>query len=455
MSGPPTPGQSAVVIVSKLTGDRRHDAAMAIMRVVEKAKRYILEAREKETAAASARERRQSAANQQQTDPDTTTDPDNTTTASPTAPVPASTAPSNSNHVEAADNNNINNTVAPPTTADPANAAAAAAAFGASPQQQQQQTPPPPPPSQQQQPPTSPSPAHNNNNNNNNNNSSKTSAVANMTTEQLDAIDLLDASSTSDSNPQVYLSEAHVNDQTFSDVTFLVEGRPFYAHRVALSTSSSAFSSMFKSGFRESDGRSGAITIPNISYEIFELMMRCVYTGRATIADEHAPALLKAADQYLLEGLKLQCERELAEKLSMSCLFDMYQLSILYNAPLLQRRVALFSLRHFDALEQRLQSCATATKVTTTTVRTRGPTAEALVESEVEAAATADFDDDASGHSLDASDDDSSLTMLRHHPSVCHAHLAPLAAFLSRIVPVACEAAHGYLRLLRSTRIDG
>mmetsp|Transcript_1217 Transcript_1217/g.3348 ORF Transcript_1217/g.3348 Transcript_1217/m.3348 type:complete len:277 (-) Transcript_1217:62-892(-) len=276
-----------------------------------------------------------------------------------------------------------------------------------------------------------------------------------MTTEQLDAIDLLDASSTSDSNPQVYLSEAHVNDQTFSDVTFLVEGRPFYAHRVALSASSSAFSSMFKSGFRESDGRSGAITIPNISYEIFELMMRCVYTGRATIADEHAPALLKAADQYLLEGLKLQCERELAEKLSMSCLFDMYQLSILYNAPLLQRRVALFSLRHFDALEQRLQSCATATKVTTTTVRTRGPTAEALVESEVEAAATADFDDDASGHSLDASDDDSSLTMLRHHPSVCHAHLAPLAAFLSRIVPVACEAAHGYLRLLRSTRIDG
>ena len=81
-----------------------------------------------------------------------------------------------------------------------------------------------------------------------------------------------------------------------------------------VSASSSAFSSMFKSGFRESDGRSGAITIPNISYEIFELMMRCVYTGRATIADEHAPALLKVADQYLLEGLKLQCERELAEK---------------------------------------------------------------------------------------------------------------------------------------------
>lgn len=39
----------------------------------------------------------------------------------------------------------------------------------------------------------------------------------------------------------MYLGEEYVNSKTLADVTFLVEGRPFYAHRIALLASSDAF----------------------------------------------------------------------------------------------------------------------------------------------------------------------------------------------------------------------
>ena len=39
--------------------------------------------------------------------------------------------------------------------------------------------------------------------------------------------------------------EEYVNSKTLTDVTFHVEGRPFYAHRIALLASSEAFRAMF------------------------------------------------------------------------------------------------------------------------------------------------------------------------------------------------------------------
>ena len=40
---------------------------------------------------------------------------------------------------------------------------------------------------------------------------------------------------------RVYLGEKYVNNQTLSDITFLVEGKEFYAHRIALLASSDIF----------------------------------------------------------------------------------------------------------------------------------------------------------------------------------------------------------------------
>lgn len=169
----------------------------------------------------------------------------------------------------------------------------------------------------------------------------------------------------------VYLGEEYVNSRTLADVTFMVEGRPFYAHRIALLASSDAFRAMFNGGYREKEAAS--IEIPNIEYGVFEVMMRYIYTGQvrqcgyallpevticclqcvlwstwfavprhashglalvcallpyrlksqlrllgvhisptclcqAVVPRDKARELLQAADQYLLEGLKRLCE---------------------------------------------------------------------------------------------------------------------------------------------------
>lgn len=60
--------------------------------------------------------------------------------------------------------------------------------------------------------------------------------------------------------PQVYLGAQYVNNRdTLPDVTFLVEGRHFYAHRIALLASSEAFRAMFNSGYREKDAQVGGL----------------------------------------------------------------------------------------------------------------------------------------------------------------------------------------------------
>ncbi len=76
---------------------------------------------------------------------------------------------------------------------------------------------------------------------------------------------------------QVYLGEQYVNNLTLSDVTFLVEGQTFHAHRIALLASSDTFRAMFDGHYKEKEA--STIPIPNIRYAVFESMMRCIYTG--------------------------------------------------------------------------------------------------------------------------------------------------------------------------------
>ncbi|XXG79442.1 hypothetical protein AAC387_Pa09g0508 [Persea americana] len=151
--------------------------------------------------------------------------------------------------------------------------------------------------------------------------------------------------------PQVYLGEQYVNNATLSDVTFLVEGRRFFAHRIALLASSDAFRAMFDGGYREKDARD--IEIPNIRWDVFELMMRYIYTGSVDVTLDIAQDLLRAADQYLLEGLKRLCEYSIAQDISLDNVSSMYELSEAFNAVSLRHTCVLFILEQFDKMSTR------------------------------------------------------------------------------------------------------
>ncbi|KAK4376279.1 hypothetical protein RND71_006956 [Anisodus tanguticus] len=148
--------------------------------------------------------------------------------------------------------------------------------------------------------------------------------------------------------PQVYLGEQYVNNSTLSDVTFLVEGKRFYAHRICLLASSNAFRAMFDGGYRERDAKD--IEIPNIPWNVFELMMRYIYTGSVDVNMDVAQDLLRAADQYLLEGLKRLCEYAIAQDISVENVSLMFELSEAFNALSLRNACILFILEKFDQL---------------------------------------------------------------------------------------------------------
>ncbi|KAK4720281.1 hypothetical protein R3W88_018619 [Solanum pinnatisectum] len=139
-----------------------------------------------------------------------------------------------------------------------------------------------------------------------------------------------------------------VNNSTLSDVTFLVEGKRFYAHRICLLASSDAFQVMFDGGYRERDAKD--IEIPNIPWNVFELMMRYIYTGSVDVNMDVAQDLLRAADQYLLEGLKRLCEYAIAQDISVENVSLMFELSEAFNALSLRNACIVFTLEKFDKL---------------------------------------------------------------------------------------------------------
>ncbi|PWZ09844.1 hypothetical protein Zm00014a_002226 [Zea mays] len=130
----------------------------------------------------------------------------------------------------------------------------------------------------------------------------------------------------------VYLGEQYVNSSTLSDVTFLVEG--WYYFMTLISS--------------EKDARD--IEIPNIRWDVFELMMRFIYTGSVQVTSEIAQDLLRAGDQYLLEGLKRLCEYTIAKDVNLDNVSDMYDLSEAFHAVSLRHTCILYILEHFNKI---------------------------------------------------------------------------------------------------------
>jgi leucine-zipper-like transcriptional regulator 1 len=101
-----------------------------------------------------------------------------------------------------------------------------------------------------------------------------------------------------------------INNSTFSDVVFMVEGKPIYAHKAILSAQCEHFRAMFMSGMKESS--QSQIDVKDYSYNSYLLMIEYLYSGSiSNFSPKVANDLLGLADAYMLEGLKYLCENTL------------------------------------------------------------------------------------------------------------------------------------------------
>ncbi|XP_053114077.1 ankyrin repeat and BTB/POZ domain-containing protein 3 isoform X3 [Hemicordylus capensis] len=115
-----------------------------------------------------------------------------------------------------------------------------------------------------------------------------------------------------------------LNNKEMSDVTFLVEGRPFYAHRVLLFTASPRFKALLSS---KPASDSTCIEISYVKYPIFQLIMQYLYYGGSEsllIKNNEIMELLSAAKFFQLEALQRHCEIICAKSINTENSVDIY-----------------------------------------------------------------------------------------------------------------------------------
>jgi speckle-type POZ protein len=116
-----------------------------------------------------------------------------------------------------------------------------------------------------------------------------------------------------------------------SDVTFIIRGQTFAAHKAILAMRSPVFAAMFLHPTKEV--QTGEVKVDDIDPDVFQEVLRYVYTGlaRSTTMDIMAPGLLAAADKYFMDQLKTRCETHLIRQMSVKNCLDLLALTITHH----------------------------------------------------------------------------------------------------------------------------
>uniref|UniRef100_A0A671WA07 BTB (POZ) domain containing 11a n=1 Tax=Sparus aurata TaxID=8175 RepID=A0A671WA07_SPAAU len=116
-----------------------------------------------------------------------------------------------------------------------------------------------------------------------------------------------------------------LNNKDMSDVTFLVEGKPFYAHKVLLFTASPRFKSLLQN---RPAAENTCIEISHVKYNIFHLVMQYLYCGGTDtlhIRNTEVMELLSAAKFFQLEALQRHCEIICSKNITTETCVDLYK----------------------------------------------------------------------------------------------------------------------------------
>uniref|UniRef100_A0A2K5DX76 Ankyrin repeat and BTB domain containing 2 n=1 Tax=Aotus nancymaae TaxID=37293 RepID=A0A2K5DX76_AOTNA len=126
-----------------------------------------------------------------------------------------------------------------------------------------------------------------------------------------------------------------LNNKEMSDVTFLVEGKLFYAHKVLLVTASNRFKTLMTNKSEQDGDSSKTIEISDMKYHIFQMMMQYLYYGGTEsmeIPTADILELLSAASLFQLDALQRHCEILCSQTLSVESAVNTYKYAKIHNA---------------------------------------------------------------------------------------------------------------------------
>ncbi len=131
-----------------------------------------------------------------------------------------------------------------------------------------------------------------------------------------------------------------------SDVTFKIRGRKFAAHKAILAMRSPVLAAMFHHPTKEM--LSSKVEVEDIDPNVFQEVLRFIYTGKTqlTAMDKMALRILAAADKYLLEDLKIQCETHLIRQMSAENCLELLSLTTHHPAEYLKKNAIEYFRRY-------------------------------------------------------------------------------------------------------------
>ncbi|CAM9788441.1 unnamed protein product [Chrysoparadoxa australica] len=136
-----------------------------------------------------------------------------------------------------------------------------------------------------------------------------------------------------------------VNSELLSDITFIVEGTPVYAHKI-LCMRCTYFRAMLTGDMKESRARE--IVLPDVRQPIFLALLEYLYTDEVEIPLDMAMELFQAADQFGVERLKQMCESKMLASINVDNAASIFHAADLHHAKSLRERCLNFVLANFD-----------------------------------------------------------------------------------------------------------
>lgn len=142
-----------------------------------------------------------------------------------------------------------------------------------------------------------------------------------------------------------------INNETFSDVTFIVEGKKVYGSRIHLAARSEHFKAMLYGGMKESFANDG-VEIEDISYEVFLKVLEFLYTDEVEeIPSEMAVHLLMASERFLLVRLKSLCEGAIRKSVTPENVVSTLLAAHIHHAESLRTMTLDFVLDNLDLVK--------------------------------------------------------------------------------------------------------
>ena len=136
------------------------------------------------------------------------------------------------------------------------------------------------------------------------------------------------------------------HESSLCDVTLVVEGREFKAHRNVLAASSPYFRNMFTSDMREKT--EGKVTIEALTSSVMEDLLSYLYTGAVEVTNEsRARDLLFASDYLMVPRLNKMAGDFLLRDLSVSTCISVYQLAVATRNEVLRAEALSLINKHF------------------------------------------------------------------------------------------------------------